>query len=407
MATSRRDFIQLVGSGGLAVAAAGCATSSASRTLAVTTQAPPLGAPGTRSSLLRLSSNENSAGPGEKVFASMRDAFDIANRYSFRLGGDLNDAVAESLGVRSSNVVLGCGSSEILDASVAAFVDTNRGLVTSSPTFELVAGRAQALGAKVVAPPVDGELRLDLERMASSAAGAGLVYICNPNNPTGTVHGAAAIEALVAGVLRVEPGATILIDEAYHEYVEHPDYKSAVPMALQNPRVVVSRTFSKIYGMAGLRVGYAVGHPSTIDALGRFLDNGRLSCVSGRAALTALQDRERVAEMRSANTTARAMTARALREAGYRVAPSEANFVMVDVKRDIRVFQQACRARGVDIARPFPPLLTWARITIGTMAEMEHAVEALKGALAEPVPTALAVPDLTPYMPRRDGSWVC
>ena len=337
----------------------------------------------------------------------MRDAFDIANRYSFRLGGDLNDAVAESLGVRSSNVVLGCGSSEILDASVAAFVDANRGLVTASPTFELVAGRAQALGANVVAPPVDGDLRLDLERMASSAAGAGLVYICNPNNPTGTVHGAAAIEALVAGVLRAAPGATILIDEAYHEYVEHPDYTSAVPMALQNPRVVVSRTFSKIYGMAGLRVGYAVGHPSTIDALGRFLDNGRLSCVSGRAALTALQDGARVAEMRSANTAARAMTARALREAGYRVAPSETNFVMVDVKRDIRVFQQACRARGIDIARPFPPLLTWARITIGTMAEMEHAVEALKGALAEPVPTASAVPDLAPYMPRRDGSWVC
>jgi histidinol-phosphate aminotransferase len=407
MATSRRDFIQLVGSGGLAIAAAGCATSSSSRTPSVGPAAPPLGAPGTRSALLRLSSNENSAGPGEKVLAAMRDAFDVANRYSFRLGGELNDAVAASLGVNPSNVVLGCGSSEILDASVAAFVDANRGLVTASPTFELVAARAQAAGAKVVAPPVDAELRLDLERMASSAAGAGLVYVCNPNNPTGTVHGSAAIEAFVASVLRVEPKAAILIDEAYHEYVEHPDYKSAVPMALQNPQVVVSRTFSKIYGMAGLRVGYAVGHPSTIDALGRFLDNGRLSCVSGRAALTALQDRERVAEMRAANTAARAMTAKALADAGYRVMPSEANFVMVDVKRDIRVFQHACRARGVDIARPFPPLLTWARITIGTIAEMEHAVEALKGALAEPSPTASIWPDPVPYVPRRDGSWFC
>jgi histidinol-phosphate aminotransferase len=407
MSRSRRDFLQLVGSGGLAVAAGGCATASASQAPAAAAQAPPLGAPGTRSALLRLSSNENSAGPGEKVLAAMQDAFGIANRYSFRLGGELNDAVAASLGVSSSNVVLGCGSSEILDASVAAFVAPDRGLVTASPTFELVAGRAQALGAKVIAVPVDGELRLDLERMAASASGAGLVFVCNPNNPTGTVHGASAIEAMVASVLRVEPKATILVDEAYHHYVEHPDYKSAVPLALSNPRVVVSRTFSKIYGMAGLRVGYAVGHPSTIDAMSRFLDSGRLSCVSGRAALTALEDRARVDQMRTANTAARAMTAKVLSDAGYRVAPSEANFVMVDVRRDIRTFQQACRARGIEIARAFPPLMTWARITIGTMAEMEHAVVALKGALAEPAPTATLLEPVAPYLPRRDGSWVC
>ena len=179
--------------------------------------------------------------------------------------------------------------------------------------------------------------------------------------------------------LRTEPKATILIDEAYHEYVEHADYKTAIPLALSNPRVVVSRTFSKIYGMAGLRVGYAVGQPATLEAMNRFLDDGRLSCLSARAALTALADPARVAEMRADNHAARAMTVQALRDAGYRVADSEANFVMADVRRDIRVFQRACRNRGVEIARPFPPLLTWARITIGTMAEMQQAVEAFRG----------------------------
>ncbi|MBK5297260.1 MAG: aminotransferase class I/II-fold pyridoxal phosphate-dependent enzyme [Vicinamibacteria bacterium] len=408
MATSRRGFIQLVGLNGLAVAAAGCATARPARTPAVAPQAaPPLGALGTRSSLIRLSSNENSAGPGAKVLTAMQDSFGVANRYAFRLPSDLADAVAGSLGVQPSQVALGCGSSEILDSAAAAFLGPGRALVTAMPTFELLSGRAAMWGSDVIDVPVDAELRLDLDQMAGRARGAGLIFVCNPNNPTGTVHGAADIEAFVAAALRAEPKATILIDEAYHEYVEHADYKTSIGLALSNPRVVVSRTFSKVYGMAGLRVGYAVGQSETLRAMHRFLDSGRLSCLSARAGLTALADQARVAEMCSNNHAARAMTVQALRDAGYRVADSEANFVMADVQRDIRVFQRACRDRGVEIARPFPPLLTWARITIGAMAEMQQAVEAFRGALAEPLPTADALPALERYVPRRDGTWAC
>jgi histidinol-phosphate aminotransferase len=408
MATSRRGFIQLVGLNGLAVAATGCAATRPARTPAVTPQpAPPLGAPGTRSALIRLSSNENSAGPGAKVLASIQESFGAANRYAFRLPSDLTEAVAASLGVQRSQVTLGCGSSEILDSAAAAFLGPGRALVTAMPTFELLSGRAQMWGADVIDVPVDAELRLDLDQMAQRARGAGLIFVCNPNNPTGTVHGAADIEAFVTAALKTEPKATILIDEAYHEYVEHADYKSSIALALSNPRVVVSRTFSKVYGMAGLRVGYAVGQPDTLRAMNRFLDDGRLSCLSARAALAALADPARVVEMRTQNHAARAMTAQALRDMGYRVTDSEANFVMADVRRDIRIFQRACRNRGVEIARPFPPLLTWARITIGTMAEMQQAVEAFRGALTEPVPTAEALPALERYVPRRDGTWAC
>ena len=192
MATSRRSFIQLVGLNGLAVAAAGCASTRPR------SQGPPsrprtrrrLGAPGTRSSLIRLSSNENSAGPGAKVLAAMQDSFGVANRYAFRLPSDLTDALAASLGVQPSQVTLGCGSSEILDVAAAAFLGPGRALVTGQPTFELLSGRARMWGAEVVDVPVDAELRLDLGQMAQKAGGAGLVYICNPNNPTGTVHGA-------------------------------------------------------------------------------------------------------------------------------------------------------------------------------------------------------------------------
>jgi histidinol-phosphate aminotransferase len=406
VATSRRSFIQLVGLNGLAVAASGAVGSSVSAQTTAT-QAPPLGAPGTRSALLRLSSNENSAGPGPRVMAAIEDAFDLVNRYNFRSARELSGVIAPVAGVAPENVILGCGSSEILDAACVAFLKPDLGLLTARPTFELVADRAEQLGILSAAVPVDSDLRLDLTQMADHAKGKGLIYVCNPNNPTGTIYGAKDIEAFVETALAAEPRATILVDEAYHEYVEHPDYKSAVSLATTNPRVIVARTFSKVYGMAGLRVGYAVGRPETLDVMARYLDASRLSVLSARAAVTALEDPARVASERSANTAARAMTTKVFRDAGYRVVDSEANFIMADVKRDIRVFQQACRNRGVEIARPFPPLLSWARISIGTMDEMRHACEAFKGALAEPVASAGALPSIAPYVPRRDGTWAC
>lgn len=406
MATSRRGFIQLVGLNGLAVAAGGASASSASAQ-AIASQAPPLGAPGTRSSLLRLSSNENSSGPGPRVMAAIQDAFGVVNRYNFRNAHELGSAIAPAAGVERSNVIVGCGSSEILDAACLAFLRPELGLLTARPTFELVADRAERLGIPSGAVPVDSELRLDLTQMADQAKGKGLIYVCNPNNPTGTIYGAKDIETFIEKALAAEPRATILVDEAYHEYVEHPDYKSAVSLATSNPRVIVSRTFSKVYGMAGLRVGYAVGRPETLDAMNRYLDASRLSVLSARAAVTALEDPARVASERAANSAARAMTTKVFRDAGYRVVDSEANFIMTDVKRDIRVFQQACRNRGIEIARPFPPLLSWARISIGTLDEMRHACDAFKGALAEPVASAESLPPVAPYVPRRDGTWAC
>jgi histidinol-phosphate aminotransferase len=341
------------------------------------------------------------------VLSAIQDAFGLVNRYDFRSAHQLAGALAPIVGVAPENIILGCGSTEILDAACLAFLRPDRGLLTALPTFELVANRAEQLGIPSGAVPVDSALRLDLAQMADRAKGKGLIYVCNPNNPTGTLHGGKDIETFVEKALAAEPRATILIDEAYHEYVDRPDYASAAALAATNPRVVVSRTFSKVYGMAGLRVGYAVGRPETLDAMARYLDGSRLSVLSATAALAALQDPTRVASERAANAAARAMTVRAFSDAGYRVVESQANFVMADVRRDIRVFQQACRNRGVEIARPFPPLLTWARISIGTMDEMRQACEAFKGALAEPVPSAMALPPIVPYAPRRDGSWAC
>jgi histidinol-phosphate aminotransferase len=391
MPTSRRSFIQLVGLNGLAAAAGACAPGSPSAAAATT---PAVARASDAGAVLRLDSNENSSGPGPRVLAAIQEAFGEINRYPFATSHQLVDAIAPSVGVSSDQVELGCGSSEILDASVRAFTAPDRALVTAVPTFEMPAELARHLGHPVVTVPVTERLTLDLGRMAERGAGAGLYYVCNPNNPTGTLQGGKEIEQFVADVLRRESRATILIDEAYHEYVERADYHTAIPLALANPRVIVSRTFSKIFGLAGMRVGYAVGQRQTLRELSRHLDALRLSHLSSTAALSALTNPARIGEQRRSNHEARAFTARVFRDAGFEPIESEANFLMVNVQRDIRAFQSACRSRGVAIARPFPPLLTHARVTIGTMDEMKRAAVVFQEALAQPASAAASLEPL-------------
>jgi histidinol-phosphate aminotransferase len=395
MPTSRRSFLQLIGAQGL-VAASSSPRLAQNATRNLMPKANRLDP-----NLLHLDSNENSHGPGSKVLAAIQDAFGRVNRYPFQIQMRIREALAPTLGVSVDQIALGVGSTEILDSAVRAFTTPNRALLTSLPTFELPATRARDLGSPVAEVPVTNALSLDLEQIAAKAAGAGLIYVCNPNNPTATLHGSRAIEDFVNAALAQEPNATILIDEAYYEFVDRADYKTAIPLAVSNPRVIVSRTFSKIYGLAGLRIGYAVGQPETLEAIGHFLGPISLTHLSGVAALAALQDPARVVEQRRLNQEARAFTAGVFHDAGYTPVESQANFLMVDVKRDIRTFQAACRERGVEIARPFPPLLSHARVTIGTKEEMARAATAFKEALALPVKTVReeSLPPLASWRP--------
>jgi histidinol-phosphate aminotransferase len=402
---SRRSFIQLLGLNGLAAAAASSSSPAAFAEQAVLHLVAR--ARTSAAGLLRLDSNENSSGPGPQVLAAVQEAFGEMNRYAFAASRDLISAIAQSLGVQPDQIALGCGSSDILDASVVSFTAPDRGLVTAAPTFEMPANLAHSLGRPVIEVPVSESLAVDLGQMASRAGGAGLIYVCNPNNPTATLHGASAIEQFVDEVLSREPKATILIDEAYHEYVERADYRTAIPLALSNPRVIVSRTFSKIFGLAGMRVGYAVGQRQTLGVLTQRLDAFRMSRLSTTAALAALSDPARIAEQRTANHDARAFMAQALMDAGHEAVPSEANFLMVNVRRDIRSFQAACRERGVGVARPFPPLMTYARVTIGTMDEMKRAAAVFQEVLAQP-PSAARLEPLRREFRRRDArDWIC
>jgi histidinol-phosphate aminotransferase len=183
-------------------------------------------------------------------------------------------------------------------------------------------------------------------------------------------------------VRKVSPDALLLIDEAYFEYVDDPTYATAVPITLKDPRVIVSRTFSKIHGMAGLRVGYAIGHPEALGAMRGHLSQGTLSGLSASTALASLNDTAHMAKQIALNKEARAFTVKGFTDAGFKVLPTQANFVMVDVKREVPGFQAACRAQGVMIARAFPPLMTHARVSIGTMDEMKRAMAVMLPLLA-------------------------
>jgi histidinol-phosphate aminotransferase len=336
-----------------------------------------------QSGLVRLNSNENPNGPCQAALAAVRDALSDASRYPGGPTAALHAAVAAYAGVPESHVILGCGSGDILRMATCASTGPGRALVTAAPTFESPEGHAAARGAEVRALPMTSALAIDLEGMLAAAEGAGMFFVCNPNNPTGTLHGGEAIARFVTRARDAAPDALILIDEAYHEYVEDPSYRSAVALTA-HPNVLVSRTFSKVYGMAGLRVGYGIGNPETLDRLRRERFGNSVNVLGAAAAIAALADSGVVDSERRLNRDAREFTRTELARIGYPSLPSHANFVLVDIRRESRGFAQACRAEGVAIGRPFPPLTRHARISIGTMDEMTRAVGVFKRLLAAP-----------------------
>lgn len=322
---------------------------------------------------LRLDSNENPTGPSPAAIEAIRGALGEAGRYADVPAGDLPGLLGRFHGIPAESFLVGCGSTEILRIAVNAYTSPRRGLVTASPSFEAPARYADAIDAPVISVPVTGELTLDLPAMAARSAGAGLVFVCNPNNPTATIRPAAAVKEFVATVLKGSSETTILVDEAYHEYVEDPGYATAIPLAMENARVIVSRTFSKVYGMAGLRIGYAIARPETIKDLRRHRLMDSVNLPGAVAAAASLDEPEHVGRQRKLNREARDLTRRFFEAKGFKVYPSEVNFIMVDVRRDSAAFRDECRKRGVAIGRPFPPLLSCARISIGTLDEMRHA----------------------------------
>jgi histidinol-phosphate aminotransferase len=372
MALTRRRFVETLGATGVSLLATRKALAQA---------VAPASPPPVEEALIHLDQNENPYGPGPSIVKAMTDAMSRGHRYPYSATAELRDAVAALHGVARDNVLLSAGSGELLKSSVLSFVDAKRHLVAGLPTFETCTATAEAMGYPVRAIPIDGKLRLDLPAMEAAASGAGLVFFCNPNNPTGTTWPTGDIEAMIDRLAVSSPGTLTLVDEAYAHFVERDDYRSLATRAVRDRRVLVTRTFSKAFGLAGMRVGYAIGHAETIATLRRATTSGQIPVTSSAAALAALRDDGLIRTAVQRNQEARASASRLFEGMGFTVFPSDANFILVDVRRPAADFQAACRKQGVLVGRPFAGLKTHSRISFGTPEEMRRAAAVFKSIL--------------------------
>ena len=311
-----------------------------------------------------LNANENPAGPPAASLAAMREALPTSGRYHYQEFGDIYAAVAKSEDLQPDQTIVGAGSSEVLQLAIDA-----RPLITIAPTFEGPLEVARGLGRPIVLTKLLPDYSADVHKLVEEAGNAhgGLIYICNPNNPTSAITTRKDLEWLVANL----PANTILlVDEAYIHFGESPELGSALAYVRQAKDVIVTRTFSKIYGMAGLRVGFAAAKPELIQRMTR-LRMGVISIVSARAVVAALADRENILRERRASLfKTRRELCDWLRERKLGFIEPHANFIMIDVGRNAREFVNAMPRLGVAPGRPFPPLDNLLRATIGTDAEM-------------------------------------
>jgi histidinol-phosphate aminotransferase len=348
-----------------AVAASFLARPVASATPSATTPAPAPAGAGARD--IRLDSNENPYGPPESAVRAMAGSAAAAARYPDPHETPLIDDLARHHGVAPENILLGCGSGEILKMADMAFLGQGQRVVAAEPTFEAVlrfAGLARAEATKV---PLTGDFRHDLKAMAAACGKeTGLVYVCNPNNPTGTVVAGQALAAFLAAVPRQ---TVVLVDEAYHHFVDDPAYESAAGWTGRYPNLVVVRTFSKIYGLAGMRLGYAIAPKERIEAMRPHAvwSNGNVAVLE--AARACLADQAQVARTRRAMNDTRGWLCGELEKDGRTIIPSQTNFVMIDMGKDVQPVRDALVARGIHVGRRFASMAQWLRVSIGTRDE--------------------------------------
>jgi histidinol-phosphate aminotransferase len=353
---SRRAFGRLLGSG---------ITAAALRPV-LAKAPPPAPAP---ASTVRLSANENPYGPCPAAIEAMRAASGRAWRYPDEAIGELRADLARLHGLPAEWFLVGNGSSEILKLAVSAFTGPGKRLVTADPAFEAAGHYAEAGGVQVTRVPLDGAYAHPLDRM--SPPDAGLVYVCNPNNPTASLTPKARLRAFIDGA-----PCMVLVDEAYHHYADSADYESVAPLVKTQPKLVVARTFSKIHGLAGARLGYAIAQPALIEKLGSQAAWDSVNVFAIAAGRASLSDASWAEQGRRRNAATRSHVVAELARRGFAAIPSQANFVMIETRRPVKPLISGLAERGVQVGRLFPALPTHLRVTLGTPDQMERFLTA-------------------------------
>jgi histidinol-phosphate aminotransferase len=364
MSISRRSFFGMLGGG---AAAASVLPWPLERLSGAILLEPPR--PQEPDGFVHLNSNENPYGPSQKSMQAIQAAISSANRYPYEHYDALTEKISAFHRVSPDEIVLGCGSQEILRVTAQAFVGPGKTLIQASPTFEALGRYSEAVGAKVVSLPLNHEYAHDLPAVGKQLNAAGtLVYICNPNNPTGSLTPRQDIEAFIA---RLPSTTTVVIDEAYHHFAgQSGAYVSFLEQRVNDDRIIVARTFSKVYGMAGLRLGYAVATRQTAKRLGKFLTQDSVNGVVVRAAQAALDDQASVQAAVETNTNNRQEFYNQCHARMLKPIDSHANFVMMDTHRPAADIIEHFRKNKVLIGRRFPPMDRHIRVSIGTPEDM-------------------------------------
>ena len=368
------DRRQWLKAAGLTVAATAFAPRLLAQAPVTTPRRVPVG-PG----LVRLNYNENPFGPAPSAKAAMHAAIDTSFRYADAEEQALLELIAAREGCRPSQIVMGAGSGEILDVAGFHFGLDKGEIVAAHPSYMALLNAADRVGGKAVRVPLNARLEHDLPAMAAAVGPrTSLVYIVNPNNPTGTVCDAAELKRFVR---EQSEHTTVFIDEAYLQMAGDFAERTCAPLAIEGRNVVVARTFSKLYGMAGLRLGYAV-MPEKLAVSLKARMTGSLSIVTIAAAMASLNDPAFVTTTRAQLKAGREALVAEIKKLGRDYAVPQGNFVFFQTGMPVADFIAKMRAAGVEVGRPFPPMLDWARISIGLPGEMEICHRALRQVLA-------------------------
>ena len=328
-------------------------------------------------SFAKLSSNENNYGPPESVMKAMNSAWKYSNRYGYP-DGNIHQEIAKHHGVKNESILLTAGSGEALDVIGTTFLQNGKKVLGVEPSYSSVYQHATSIKSTAIKLPLGKDYRQDIPAMIKAAndhaSEIGLVYLCNPNNPTGLIVTKQEVKQLLDGIPKDMP---VLIDEAYHHFVDDATYATSVPYVIEGRPVIIARTFSKIAALAGMRLGYAVASADIVQKM-RPYSMGSINALVKHGGAASLKDTVSQADVKSKVMTLRKKTTSELNALGYETLPSETNFFMVHIGREVVPVIEEFRKKGVAVGRPFPPMTTHMRVSIGTAEEMDRFMKAFK-----------------------------
>ena len=370
----RRDFFRQAG------VISGLAAGTNALEGAMSPLAALVGTPGRRTpnGAVRLNSNENPLGISPAAKDALVEAIVLANRYPSDQQQVLLSKLAAAHDVAENQVVMGTGSAEVLQMVVQAYAAPRAKLVMADPTYEAVTNYQRTEAYELVKVPLTADHEHDIGRMREAAESSGhpaLVYLCNPNNPTATITPSAAIDEWIA---EAPEHVFFLSDEAYIEYVEDERMWSSLPWIAKKRNVLVVKTFSKIYGLAGLRIGYGIAHPDTAARLMDFASRNNSNQLAIAAAGASFQDEVLMKKSREANRASRKMVEATLDELGLEYMPTQANFLMHRINGDLATYRGRMAEAGFLVGRDFPPMLDWNRLSFGLPEDMGRFCETLQ-----------------------------